>query len=299
MGMTRLGCPGIILSGATMRFMSFVVSLALAFPALGADISTQPFQSGDGVIIRVSGQFDAGDDKKLTRALLETHGQQVVVFESPGGSLLAGLAMGRAIRIQGAHTAVDDGAACASACGLAWLGGVRRLMGHSAKVGFHAAYYVDDQGRAIETGQGNALIGAYLNQLGLSEKAVLYITQAAPAEMTWLNFDDADDLGIPVRPLGGAAPTPAAAPSAPPQASPPREAPKAVWRIKGNVSGGYMNVRSGPGTMHGVLFTVPAGARGVQVDGCQPADPGGGTYDWCRIVWQGQSGWVSSNGLEQ
>lgn len=289
-----------------MRLLHVLVGLAFALPAAAAEISSEPLD--DGRLIRVSGQFESGDDRKLSRALLESHGQAVVLFESPGGSLLAGLAMGRAIRIQGAHTAVDDGAACASACGLAWLGGVRRVMGQSAKVGFHAAYYVDDQGRAIETGQGNALIGAYLNQLGLSEKAVLYITQAAPAEMTWLSFGDAEELGIPVRPLGGApapvpaaAPPPAAVPAVPPQAapSPPAAPPQVLWRIKGDVSGGYMNIRSGPGTMHGVLFTIPAGARGVRVDGCRPADPGGGKFDWCRIVWQGQSGWVSGNGLER
>ena len=285
-----------------MRFLlAACLFAALSLPARAADITHEPFSDGDGALIRVSGEFHAGDDRKLTRALLETAGQAVVLFDSPGGSLLAGLAMGRAIRIQGAHTAVDHGVTCASACGLAWLGGNRRLMGTGAQLGFHAAYYVDDQGRAIETGQGNALIGAYLNQMGLSEKAVLYITQAAPAEMTWLTPDDAEDLGIPVRPLGGAdpAPTPAAVPAPPPQAAPQPASPQALWRIKRDASGGYMNVRSGPGTMHGVLFTVPAGATGVQVDGCRPADSGGGKFDWCRIVWQGRSGWVSSTGLER
>jgi uncharacterized protein YraI len=306
--------------------MRLLVALCLflsltSAPGLAADIARQPFDNGTGALISVSGPFEAGDDKALARALLETQGTAVVLFKSPGGSLLAGLAMGRAIRLQGATTVVDDGATCASACGLAWLGGVRRMMGAGAKVGFHAAYYVDDQGRSIETGQGNALIGAYLNQLGLSEKAVLYITQAAPADMTWLTFDDADDLGISVRQVGAAAPArpatapprPAAAPApgptappvrqaapkpaAPPPAAPPAPAGAAGWQIVHHAPAGYMNIRSGPGTQHPVIFTL-APAQPVSLGTCRTADPGGGTGQWCLVSATGKQGWISRIGLE-
>lgn len=384
----------------------------LACPALAAEVDRVPLGSGDdGALITVTGEFRQGDDRKLVRALLETEGTAIVQFDSPGGSLIAGLAMGRAIRLNGATTQVPDGATCASACGLAWLGGVRRALGDGARVGFHAAYYVDDQGRAIETGQGNALIGAYLNQLGLSEKAVLYITGAAPEDMAWLTPDEAEDLGIPMQRSGGTAParaptriaTPApAAPSAPaeprffrPGPEPERPAPAPAtdplrlqgswqvvanapagymnvrqgpgtshavlftvqpatpvgvvtcragdsaeagsvwcqivsggrrgwisrsglepegtaaalpaapppaegdWRVRHGISGGFANVRSGPGTMHAVVFTLPAGSSGLRLERCQPPDPGGGRFDWCLIVAQGRSGWVSSNGIEE
>jgi hypothetical protein len=45
-----------------------------------------------------------------------------------------------------------------------------------------------------------ALIGSYLTQIGLSENVVVYITQAAPTEMTWLTFRDAKQIGIEVVP---------------------------------------------------------------------------------------------------
>jgi len=44
------------------------------------------------------------------------------------------------------------------------------------------------------------LIGSYLTQIGLAENAVVYITQAAPNEMTWLTLRAAAQIGIEVMP---------------------------------------------------------------------------------------------------
>ena len=98
---------------------------------------------------------------------------------------------------------------CASACALAWLGGRVRLMGKDALVGFHAAYSGKD---SQVTSWGNALVGAYLNQLGLPSSAVVYITETPPNEIRWLSRTDARKVGIDVRyfvpPQQAAAPTP-------------------------------------------------------------------------------------------
>jgi hypothetical protein len=56
-----------------------------------------------------------------------------VAFNSDGGSLLAGLRIGEAIRRKGFSTIVPDGRRCASACALAWLGGVERFIGTVGK----------------------------------------------------------------------------------------------------------------------------------------------------------------------
>jgi hypothetical protein len=52
-------------------------------------------------------------------------------------------------------------------------------MGPNAQIGFHAAYVVRS-GQATELGAANALVGAYLNKLGLPDRAVVYITEAPP-----------------------------------------------------------------------------------------------------------------------
>jgi hypothetical protein len=94
----------------------------------------------------------------------------------------------------GFSTIVPDGRRCASACALAWLGGVERFIGTSGKISFHAAY----DSASGESGVGNAVVDAYLSKIGLPYEAVTYITQAASNEMTWLNISDAAQRGIRV-----------------------------------------------------------------------------------------------------
>src|SRR5215467_7996279 len=56
-----------------------------------------------------------------------------VAFSSDGCSLLAGLRIGEAIRRKRFSTIVPEGRRCASACALAWLGGIGALLGPGAK----------------------------------------------------------------------------------------------------------------------------------------------------------------------
>ena len=79
-------------------------------------------------------------------------------------------------------------------------------MERGAKIGFHAAYTVNE-GRASESGVGNALVGSYLTQIGLSETAVIYITKAAPTQLTLLTLQDAERIGIKVLPFEQHVPT--------------------------------------------------------------------------------------------
>jgi hypothetical protein len=107
---------------------------------------------------------DDGNASKLARKVRvqEITGKAaVVLLESPGGSALAGIEIGRTIRLRNFLTWVPSGVRCASACAAAWLGGTKRLMGKSALVGFHAAYRVD-QGRIAESAAANAVLALQL-----------------------------------------------------------------------------------------------------------------------------------------
>ena len=87
--------------------------------------------------------------------------------------------------LRGFATAVAPGTLCASACALTWLAGSPRYFDITSKLGFHAAYQVVD-GKATESGVGNALVGAYLNQIGLPDNAIVYVTSAPPEGIEWL-----------------------------------------------------------------------------------------------------------------
>lgn len=146
--------------------------------------------------ISISGEFNENDDAKL-RSVLEAKNQQYksISLSSPGGNLMAGLRIGELIRKYQLSTNVPSNSICASACGFAWLGGVKRAVEEKGNVGFHASYVIRD-GVKTETGPGNALIGAYMNRLGYSDLAIIFATRAAPTQMSWLTTEDGKRLGI-------------------------------------------------------------------------------------------------------
>lgn len=178
---------------------AIILCLCMPLSARASEFSKSASPNGRPDIIFVVGDLALGDEKKFINAALSS-GNAIVVFQSPGGNLIAGIEIGKAIHLKGFATFVPDTVQCASACALAWLGGRVRYMSNTAQVGFHAVY-VDKGGQAAVSSTGNALVGAYLNQLGLPTSAIVYITDASPQGMQWLNFTDAQNYGIDVRPF--------------------------------------------------------------------------------------------------
>src|SRR5262249_5798429 len=187
------------------------ISLLVA-TSVGAQAATIPVQSTDRnqpAIVFVDGDSGSrdGDDFRSKTSFLS---KAIIALRSDGGSVVAGIQIGESIRLKGFATFVPENARCASACALAWLGGTQRFMAASAQIGFHAAY---NSNSGQETGVGNAIVGAYLNKIGLPYEAVIYITQAAPNRMPWLSVAEAVKRGIDVAMLGPPAPASTARPA--------------------------------------------------------------------------------------
>jgi hypothetical protein len=184
------------------RICASILSLSLLSwsAATAAEIDVQRLGNGS-VLIVIEGDFEQGDIEAFRKNVASLSTTRVAVaFRSDGGSLVAGIRIGSLIREKKFATVIPDGAACASACALAWLGGTRRFMGQGSSVGFHAAYVLKSYG-PIESGSGNAILGAYLNQLGLSENAILHVTKTAPTSIQWMSLEDVTEQGIAVAPL--------------------------------------------------------------------------------------------------
>lgn len=175
-----------------------VLAMAIYPPRVSAaDIAFQ--EMGEGAekirLITIEGEIRQGDDRKFANEALKAE-SAIVAFSSPGGNLIAGIEIGRAIRLKGFATLTMDGYQCASACALAWLGGGARFMGAGSRIGFHAASRADT---GATDPSANAIVGAYLNQLGLPLSAIAYITETLPDDMRWLSREAAEEVGIEVK----------------------------------------------------------------------------------------------------
>ncbi len=180
-------------------FQCLLTVLLLQFSvqkSIGADIAKHSSGNSQVDTIVIEGVISLEDQANFASVATASN-NAVVVLNSQGGATLAALEMGKAIRIKGFATAVPENALCASACALMWLAGSPRFAGEGAQIGFHASY-IDRNGKLLESGVGNALVGAYLNQLGLSQKAVAFVTSAPPQGMEWLDASKARSIGVDI-----------------------------------------------------------------------------------------------------
>ena len=185
---------------AVLVFLAVLLPLA-SMRSDAAEIKVDQSSLNGISLVSVEGELIAGDEKKFAQVALQNDAA-IVIFHSPGGSTWTGIEIGRAIRLKGFLTYVPAGAICSSACGYAWLAGVQRFMEPTSRIGFHASY-VRENGVNKESGVGNAIVGAYLNSLGLSQNAIAYISTAPPDSMTWMSLEDAEEVGIEVKVVDG------------------------------------------------------------------------------------------------
>jgi hypothetical protein len=176
-----------------LRFSIAWILLATT-PVTAATITVSPQTVDRPIVVMVEGPLVRMDGDEFAAKTAPVP-SAFVAFSSDGGSLVAGLRIGEAIRRKRFSTIVPDGRRCASACALAWLGGVERFIGTDGRIRFHAA---SDWASDRESGITSTVVGTYLAKVGLPYEAATYITQVAPNEMTWLNMSDVAERGIRV-----------------------------------------------------------------------------------------------------
>ncbi len=104
---------------------------------LGGDLSVSV--SADGRTLHVEGTYGLRSEDAVRRALAENKNIRVVVLAGPGGRASSGFELFRMFRERKLATHVDAG--CASACTIAFLGGVERSVGPKGRLGFHRASF--------------------------------------------------------------------------------------------------------------------------------------------------------------
>ena len=155
------------------RRISTVLGALACLAATGAraDLSYTP-EEADGIrVIIVAGKFDFDDNLSHFVEAVRAHDPVAVTFNSPGGNVSKAMELGRAIRGHRLNTIQVRGGECASACALAFMGGVIRLADPGA-IGVHKASFsgdavlsADDAVSAIQ--QLTAEVMSYMAEMGV------------------------------------------------------------------------------------------------------------------------------------
>ena len=214
-----------MLAAATL---SGLASLAAATSEKPMTFETFSPCSGNGDIcstrVLAKGRIELDTAKRLQAFLRAKAAQDQyfstrppIVFDSPGGSLVGGMELGRLIRRLKLDTelAMDyteevrdnspDGyhirmvaknAICASACSLAFLGGVRRGIEEGARLGVHQ--FSTDSGALGEGGTQIAVtaVAAYVIEMGVDRGMVDLASVTATQDMHWITPGEARELRI-------------------------------------------------------------------------------------------------------
>lgn len=179
-----------------MRFFKLAVACCLLMPigeAWAAEITHNALSDGNGTI-SIKGPIVSGDLERFRQISLR-YPKAFVALSSDGGLIHPAIEIGKIIKVMGYTTVVGDDDVCASACALIWMAGDKRLLFTRGRIGFHAAY-LNENGRLMESGVANALVGNYLTSLGASAKTVVFATTAPPDGMRWLTAVNRETAGI-------------------------------------------------------------------------------------------------------
>lgn len=166
---------------------------------------------GPGGVLQLTGTIVAGSSDRVA-AEIAAHGEYVktVALDSPGGSVVDALSIGRLIRGKGYATSVAGGAICASSCPLIFAGGKERIATARSAIGVHQIYaevpadslgsQLAAAGEAMSQAQTmTAEISRYLAQMGVDQEVWLRALETPPDRLTYLNANDLKRLNLATR----------------------------------------------------------------------------------------------------
>lgn len=196
---------------------------------------------GTPPIILVKGEFGRFDSPDVLAREVAASGAKLVTFDSNGGNVLAAIAYGRRIRSLGLSTFQLRAAQCASACTLAFVGGVVRQAEPGA-IGVHQTSFspgtdIDGQAAVAAVQSMTAQIMTYLIEMDVDPK-LLQLSLSVPSDdMRYLTASEMQTYGVtsgslkdlpgnlasasaaqpaPIAPAQSATVAPVGAPEAPP-----------------------------------------------------------------------------------
>ena len=196
---------------ATMAIATATVMPMTAANAVTIEILNDHCNHNDPncTVVYLQGDIRPGDEKTFAAVVKNIKDDVLVVLNSGGGEFEAGMNIARQIKNRGFTTSASN--FCASVCAVIWLSGSLRFYLRESSIGMHGVYRtrVDRNGNRINgapvygSSSGNAVLGAYLAELGLAPKTIATLTEAGPGDMYWLKTKNLKDLGIEAKRIDG------------------------------------------------------------------------------------------------
>ncbi|RWE48779.1 SH3 domain-containing protein [Mesorhizobium sp.] len=222
------------------RVSSILILLCTVSALLGASSARAglQFQAGetDGGLryILVSGDFAYQDDLSVFEALARSSTAKAVTFRSPGGNIQKAMELGRLIRRLGLGTAQFRVSECASACSLAFLGGVIRFA-EAGSIGVHKSSFQGDvpfstQEAVSAVQQITADVITYMIEMGVDPALLQLSLQYDSNDIRYLSMSEMAKYKVVTVPPDSGQPTVASAapsPMPPPPISAPTPPPSA------------------------------------------------------------------------
>lgn len=150
--------------------------------------------------ILVSGRFDPTDDLIAFANMAASHKPQMVVFDSPGGTIVTALKLGRIIRLLGLTTFQTRPYQCDSACAFAFVGGVRRLA-TAGSIGVHRSSLRQDgdrdlsfEGELLQHITGDLL--SYLREMNISAEFLELALKTSSSDMRHLTLGEMQRMNV-------------------------------------------------------------------------------------------------------
>jgi len=149
------------------------------------------------MMIALTGEIMLGDDEKFRDLLEQSGGVHAVKLDSPGGNLVASIALAKILRGYGLNTIIGPNAVCASACVLIFAAGREKFADRESFIGVHG---VADKG-GEETADARAATLAfarYVQDLGAPPSVVYKLISTPPNEIVALSLADLRGMGAAI-----------------------------------------------------------------------------------------------------
>ncbi|RWX40272.1 hypothetical protein E0H93_32180 [Rhizobium leguminosarum bv. viciae] len=212
---------GVVVFSRVM-LLAIVVSSLFVGPSDAAITFERMTLPGDMRALVVSGEFEISDDPVAFAGEVAQFKPAFITFRSGGGNVVSAMKIGRMIRALGISTLQIRSAECASACALAFVGGVRRSA-EAGSIGVHQASFSDDAAldskTAVTAVQAmTAEIIGYLSEMGVSPQLLQLSLSVESSDMRYLTSSEMTNWGVTTPGSVGGTEVASRPPSDPPQA---------------------------------------------------------------------------------